>query len=155
MLILGRGAYGKVYLARLSGEKLDADEDSLYAIKSIRKDVLLEQDKVSNVIMEKKILLECEHPFIATMDYLFQDDERLYFVMPFIRGAELYKIYESQGFFKEQDVKFYAAQIILAVGYLHDRGIAHRDLKLENLLLDQDGYIKLIDFGLAKRFEGK
>lgn len=59
--------------------------------------------------MEKKILLECEHPFIATMDYLFQDDVRLYFVMPFIKGAELYKIYKSRNFFPEEDVKFYAA----------------------------------------------
>ena len=87
------------------------------------------------------------------MDYLFQDDMRLYFVMPFIRGAELYKYYKSKAKLAEDEVKFYIAQIVLGIGYLHDQGIAHRDLKLENVLIGEDGYIKLIDFGLARRFD--
>jgi len=70
--------------------------------------------------------------------------------MPFVRGGELYKIYEQQKRFNEETVRFYAAQLAMAIGYLHSKGIAHRDLKLENILVDQDGYIKIIDYGLAK-----
>ena len=70
--------------------------------------------------------------------------------MPFVRGGELYKIFQSQNRFPEADVRFYAAQIILAVGELHNKGIMHRDLKLENIMVDEDGYLKLIDYGLAK-----
>ena len=73
--------------------------------------------------------------------------------MPFVRGGELYKVFLQQKMFPEEVVKFYAAQIILAIGYLHDRGYAHRDLKLENILVDQDGYLKIIDFGLAKSLD--
>ena len=76
---------------------------------------------------------------------------RLYFVMPFVRGAELYKVFTKQQRFPENVVKFYTVQLILAVGHLHEMGIAHRDLKLENILLDHEGFVKLIDFGLAKR----
>jgi len=67
----------------------------LYAIKSIRKDILIEMDQVDNTILEKDIMFQCDHPFLVSMDYLFQNDLRLYFVMPFIRGGELYKIYQS------------------------------------------------------------
>ena len=95
-------------------------------------------------------MLECDHPFLVGMDYLFQNDFRLYFVMPFIRGGELYKIFMAKKRFEEETVRFYAAQLILALGYLHKKGIVHRDLKLENILIDQDGYVQLIDFGFAK-----
>jgi serine/threonine protein kinase len=73
--------------------------------------------------------------------------------MPFIRGGELYKVFQSEKRFKEVVVKFYAAQMIIAIGYLHLKGIVHRDLKLENILIDQDGYIKIIDYGLAKMLD--
>ena len=104
LFVLGRGSLGKVYLAELVGDK-----EAHYAVKTIRKDRLLEQNKVENVAFEKQILLYCEHAFIATMDYLFQDDVRLYFVMPFIRGAEFSKVYQSHGRFAESEVKFYIA----------------------------------------------
>jgi serine/threonine protein kinase len=84
------------------------------------------------------------------MDYVFQNDMRLYFVMPFVRGGELYKHFMKHKRFTEQQVKFYAIQIALAIGYLHSKDICHRDMKLENILIDETGYLKLIDFGLAK-----
>ena len=87
------------------------------------------------------------------MDYLFQSPQRLYFVMPFIKGGELYKIFKAQKRLSEEVVKFYAAQIALAVGYLHSKGIMHRDLKLENILVDETGYLKIIDYGLAKTLQ--
>jgi len=100
-------------------------------------------------------MFECEHEFLVGMEYLFQNELRLYFVMPFIRGGELYKVFQQQKRFKEDLVKFYSAQLIIAIGYLHQRGIVHRDLKLENILLDQDGYLKIIDYGLAKILDGE
>jgi len=95
-------------------------------------------------------MFECEHPFLVGMDYLFQNELRLYFVMPFVRGGELYKVYDHYKRFDEATVRFYAAQLALALGLLLSKGIAHRDMKLENILVDADGYIKIIDYGLAK-----
>ncbi len=87
--VLGRGTFGKVYLAELKTSK----PPNLFAIKSIRKDVLLEFDQVNNTKLEKDILFSCDHSFLVGMDYLFQSQLRLYFVMPFVRGGELYKIF--------------------------------------------------------------
>jgi serum/glucocorticoid-regulated kinase 2 len=103
-------------------------------------------------MLEKNIMFEADHPFLVGMDYLFQSESRLYFVMPFVNGGELYKIFQSRKRFPEADVRFYAAQIILALGELHSKGIMHRDLKLENIMVDGEGYLKLIDYGLAKNF---
>jgi serine/threonine protein kinase len=100
--------------------------------------------------LEKDILFAADHPFLVGMDFLFQSELRLYFVMPFIQGGELYKIFQSQKRFNEETVRFYGAQIALAIGELHDKNIMHRDLKLENILVDNQGYLKIIDYGLAK-----
>ena len=143
-MVLGRGAFGKVFLAKLQ------DDDTMYAIKAIRKDVLIETDQIKSTLLEKEILMECDHPFLINMDYTYQSDQRIYFVMPFLRGGELYKIYLGQKRFKEETVKFYIAQLVMALGYLHGKGIIHRDLKLENILVDENGYLRLIDYGLAK-----
>lgn len=129
LLVLGRGAFGKVYLAELktTGE--------IYAIKSIRKDILIEMDQIQNTVVEKDILFECDHPNLVGMEFMFHSDYRIHFVMEFVRGGELYKIYQSKKRFNEKVVRFYAAQLVLAIGYLHSKGIVHRDLKLENILV--------------------
>ena len=141
---LGKGTFGRVYLAELPNVK------QKYAIKAIRKDVLIEYDQIASTALEKDILFEADHPFLCGMEYLFQSEARLYFVMPFINGGELYKIFQEQKRFAEDAVRFYAAQIIIAIGKLHEKGIMHRDLKLENIMVDETGYIKIIDYGLAK-----
>jgi len=87
LMVLGRGAFGKVYLAVLNSNS------QVYAIKSIRKDVLIETEQVENTKLEKDIMLNSDHPFLIGMDYLFQSPLRLYFVMPFVNGGELYKIF--------------------------------------------------------------
>ena len=87
------------------------------------------------------------------MEYLFQSELRLYFVLPFIAGGELYKIVKKRRVLDEPTVKFYAAQIVIGLGKLHERGIIHRDVKLENVMVDSNGYIKIIDFGLAKMLD--
>jgi serine/threonine protein kinase len=102
-MLLGRGTFGKVYLAEL------AKMNKTYAIKAIRKDVLIEYNQVQNTKLEKDILFGCDHPFLVGMDYLFQSDTRLYFVMPFIKGGELYKIFKSRKRLDEDVVRFYAA----------------------------------------------
>ena len=85
---LGRGTFGRVYLAKLSSRG-----GQLFAIKAIRKDVLIEYDQIESTLLEKDILFQADHPFLVGMDFLFQSDTRLYFVMPFVQGGELYKIF--------------------------------------------------------------
>lgn len=145
-LVIGRGHFGKVILSKM---KLTGKE---YAIKILRKDRLLDEDQIEHTRLEKDVLLELDHPFLVGMEYLFMDDLRLYFVMPFVRGAELFSVKERKTRFNLDEIRFYAAQATLALGYLHEHQIAHRDLKLENVLVDEHGYLKLIDFGLAKKF---
>lgn len=145
LMLLGRGTFGKVYLSRL-----DKKGGKLFAIKAIRKDVLIDYNQTQNTKLEKDILFGCDHPNLISMEYLFESPERLYFVMPFVKGGELYKVFKSRKRLPEECVKFYAAQICMAVGYLHDKGIMHRDLKLENILVDDRGFLKIIDYGLAK-----
>ena len=144
MKVLGRGSFGKVCLVQYKPTK------EYYAMKSLKKDVLLDQDQVESTILEKKILQSLDHPFLVGMIFCFQTEERIYFVMPFIRGGELFKHLRQQKFFKEDKVRFYAATIGLALDYLHSKGIIYRDIKPENILIGEDGYLKLIDFGMAK-----
>lgn len=103
LFVLGRGAFGKVYLGELktTGE--------IYAVKSIRKDILIEMDQIENTVVEKDILFECDHPNLVGMEFMFHSDYRIHFVMPFIRGGELYKIYQSKKRFNEKVVRFYAS----------------------------------------------
>lgn len=91
-----------------------------------------------------------KHPFIISLEHVFAKALRIYFVMQFVQGGELFKHLSEQRRFSEDRVKFYAAQIALALGYLHKSKIYYRDLKPENILLGLDGYILLADFGLAK-----
>ena len=143
---IGKGAFGKVYLAQLP------DDDQLYAIKVIRKDKILKKKLVSSTELERDILLEADHPFLCGMKYLFQSAVRLYFVMYFIGGDELSNLVKNKGGrMIEADVKFYITQIVVGLGILHKKGIVHRDIKLENIMVDCNGYVKIIDFGLAKK----
>ena len=89
-------------------------------------------------------------PFIVNMYYAFQTPDKLYFVMDFLNGGELFYHLRKEKKFNEERIRFYAAQIILALESLHDQGIIYRDLKPENILIDYDGYLKLTDFGLSK-----
>ena len=119
-------------------------------MKSIRKDIVIEHDSLENLHLEKLILLQVNHPFIISMEFVFIKSHRIYFIMDFIRGGELFKHLSEAKRFTEERTKFYAAQVALALGYLHKARIIYRDMKPENILLNQDGYILLADFGLAK-----
>ena len=99
---------------------------------------------------EKQILQEINHPFIVKLHYAFQTDEKLYLVLQFLPGGELFFHLKEETKFDVERAKFYAAQIVLAIEHLHKHDIIYRDLKPENVVLDSDGYVVLTDFGLAK-----
>ena len=119
-------------------------------MKSLKKDVLLDQDQVESTLLEKKILESLDHPFLVGMVFCFQTEERIYFIMPFIRGGELFQHLRNFRFFDEEKVKFYAAIIGMGLEHIHSRGIIYRDIKPENILMDENGYLKIADFGMAK-----
>ena len=142
--VIDKGSFGKVFLVELKSN------GHLYAMKRIWKDLLIEKGQIDNTYNERDILLKSDHPFLLGMDYVFQNDYWIYFFLEYIRGGNLYTNLFKVKWFPEKTVKFYAAQLVLAIGVLHKHKIVHWDLKPENVLIDEDGYIKLADFGLAK-----
>lgn len=142
--VLGRGTFGKVMLAREKATK------EIFAIKILKKDVILAKDEVAHTMTESAVLMNTSHPFLTTLKYSFQTADALFFVMEYVNGGELFFHLSREKVFTEDRTKFYIAEISLAIWYLHDRGIIYRDLKLENLLLDRFGHIKITDFGLCK-----
>lgn len=142
--VLGKGAFGKVMLAQKK------DNKNIYAIKVLKKQEIIDQDQLEHTKAEKVILQHVNHPFLVGLEYAFQTPEKLYFVMEFMQGGELFQHLRVQKRFTEEQAKFYAACITLGLGHLHNKNYIYRDLKLENLLLDEYGYAKLTDFGLAK-----
>ncbi|XP_046981680.1 RAC serine/threonine-protein kinase [Schistocerca americana] len=142
--VLGKGTFGKVILCR---EKATAH---LYAIKILKKEVIIQKDEVAHTLTENRVLRTTSHPFLISLKYSFQTADRLCFVMEYVNGGELFFHLSRERIFSEERTRFYGAEIISALGYLHEEGIIYRDLKLENLLLDKDGHIKIADFGLCK-----
>jgi len=142
--VIGRGSFGKVYLVR---KKTD---DKLYAMKTLKKDMILRKNQAQNTKVERMILERLNHPFIVKLHYAFQSPERLYFVIDFLNGGELFFHLRKSKRFEESRARFYAAEIILALECLHKNGIIYRDLKPENVILDAEGHLKLTDFGLSK-----
>ncbi|CAG9764645.1 unnamed protein product [Ceutorhynchus assimilis] len=142
--VLGKGTFGKVFLCR---EKATSH---LYAIKILKKKFIIQKDEVAHTQTENRVLRTTNHAFLTSLKYSFQTNDRLCFVMEYVNGGELYFHLSREKVFSEDRTRFYGAEIISALAYLHSQGIIYRDLKLENLLLDKDGHIKIIDFGLCK-----
>uniref|UniRef100_A0A8C3MZI8 Ribosomal protein S6 kinase n=1 Tax=Geospiza parvula TaxID=87175 RepID=A0A8C3MZI8_GEOPR len=144
--VLGQGSFGKVFLVKkISG----SDARQLYAMKVLKKATLKVRDRVRTK-MERDILVEVNHPFIVKLHYAFQTEGKLYLILDFLRGGDLFTRLSKEVMFTEDDVKFYLAELALALDHLHSLGIIYRDLKPENILLDEEGHIKLTDFGLSK-----
>ncbi|KAK4321619.1 hypothetical protein Pmani_007591 [Petrolisthes manimaculis] len=144
-----------------SKKKINISSNNVYAIKIIRKDVIIKRDEVAHILTESKVLQIVDHPFLTSLKYSFRTDNHLCFVMEYVSGGDLFFHIGQDRIFTEERAKFYGAEICLALGYLHERDIIYRDLKaspgylinfklLENLLLDADGHIKIADFGLCK-----
>jgi ribosomal protein S6 kinase alpha-5 len=146
---LGVGGFGTVNLVRKKG---GADDGRLYAMKVLKKSSIIQDDAIYYAMTERRVLEAVRHhPFITTLHYAFQTDSKLYLVLDYVCGGDLLTSYYSRKF-TEDEVKIYISEIILALEHIHKLGIIHRDVKLENILLDSDGHAVLSDFGVSRMF---
>lgn len=142
--LVGKGSFGKVMQVRKK------DTGKIYAMKVLDKKHILDHNEVEHTLAEKNILMKLHHPFLVNMHYSFQTDDKLYFILDYVNGGELFYHLQRDKKFSEERVKFYASEILLALEHLHTNGVIYRDLKPENILITSEGHIVLTDFGLAK-----
>ncbi|CAK9300083.1 unnamed protein product [Gordionus sp. m RMFG-2023] len=143
---LGQGGFGRVDLVHVY-----SDPNKSYALKCITKQYVVESRQQEHIFNEKKIMMEISHPFICKCFRTFKDSKYVYLLLEACLGGEVWTILRDRNHFDDITARFYTACIIESLGYLHDRGIIYRDLKPENMLLDTNGYCKLVDFGFAKK----
>ena len=142
--VIGKGSFGKVFLVR------DKAHGTLHALKVLKKDYIIRKNQVEHTKTERSVLGYIHHPFIVGLTMAFQTKDKLFFVLDYCAGGELFFHLGKVGRFPEDRARFYAAQITLALEYVHGQDIIYRDLKPENVLLDQYGNVRLTDFGLSK-----
>ncbi|XP_039479013.1 serine/threonine-protein kinase N isoform X3 [Drosophila santomea] len=148
--VLGRGHFGKVILSQLRSN------NQYYAIKALKKGDIIARDEVESLLSEKRIFEVANamrHPFLVNLYSCFQTDQHVCFVMEYAAGGDLMMHIHTDVFLEPRAV-FYAACVVLGLQYLHENKIIYRDLKLDNLLLDTEGYVKIADFGLCKEGMG-
>lgn len=146
---LGNGMFGNVFLVAHKEKK------TLYALKAVDRRKISAYEIEENIVLERKILLQLDHSLIVKLVRTFKDSKRLYFLMEYIRGMDLFDVLRKLQLLKECDARFYFGCITNIVEHLHEREILFRDLKPENIVIDSVGYPKLIDFGTAKFLKGR
>ena len=149
---LGMGAFGRVKFVKV--KNTPEGVTNTCALKCLSKRSIVENGLQDHVLNEKNIMKELDHPFILNFHCAMQDDKYIYFLLDVLLGGELFKCLRAETQFPEEWSRFYAASVLLAFCQIHARKIAYRDLKPENLVMDSNGYLKMVDFGLAKKVEG-
>uniref|UniRef100_A0A8D0VPL3 non-specific serine/threonine protein kinase n=1 Tax=Sus scrofa TaxID=9823 RepID=A0A8D0VPL3_PIG len=143
--VIGRGSYAKVLLVRLK------KSDQVYAMKVVKKELVHDDEDIDWVQTEKHVFEQASsNPFLVGLHSCFQTTSRLFLVIEYVNGGDLMFHMQRQRKLPEEHARFYAAEICIALNFLHERGIIYRDLKLDNVLLDADGHIKLTDYGMCK-----
>ncbi|CAO3656582.1 unnamed protein product [Mucor fragilis] len=142
--VIGRGSFGKVYVVRKK------DTNRIYAMKVLRKSRIISRSEVTHTMAEKTVLAQVRNPFIVPLKFAFQSPDKLYLVLAFINGGELFHHLQVEGRFHEERARFYTAELFCALECLHGFNVVYRDLKPENILIDYNGHIALCDFGLCK-----
>ena len=145
LYIIGRGGFGKVW--RVKSKKTNKH----YALKQMSKLKIIDKKSIKSINSERDLLSELFSPFIVNMYYAFQDKEFLYLVIDLLPGGDLRYHISIHKKFSEEQTRFFICGIILALEYIHSKGVIHRDIKPENLVLDDKGYVRLTDFGIAKK----
>ena len=144
---IGKGSYGSVSLVMNKRTKFP------YAIKAINKNHIISENLIENIELEKNILLKIDHPFIVKLVKCLKNDKNIFFLLEYIKGKELFDVIRDIGILNKEQTNFYIASMMIAIQYLHERKIIYRDIKPENIIVEKNGYIKLIDFGTAKEIE--
>eukprot|EP00300_Choanocystis_sp_HF-7_P003696 c12819_g1_i1.p1 GENE.c12819_g1_i1~~c12819_g1_i1.p1 ORF type:complete len:368 (+),score=79.93 c12819_g1_i1:71-1174(+) len=142
--VLGRGTFGKVMLVQKK------DTNQIFAMKVLHKSAIISRNQVQHTKTERHVLQIIDFPFIVKLHYAFQSAGKLYLIMDYLSGGELFFHLKREGRFSESRTKFYVAEIAVALQHLHSLDIVYRDLKPENILLDEHGHICITDFGLSK-----
>ncbi|KAL1905067.1 Serine/threonine-protein kinase [Sporothrix stenoceras] len=142
--VVGKGSFGKVM------QVCKKDTRRIYALKTIRKAHIISRSEVAHTLAERSVLAQINNPFIVPLKFTFQSPEKLYFVLAFVNGGELFHHLQKEQRFDINRARFYTAELLCALECLHGFNVIYRDLKPENILLDYQGHIALCDFGLCK-----
>lgn len=146
---IGTGTFGRVRLVK------HTPSEEFFALKILKKCEILRLKQLEHIKSEVKLLSAISHPCIVNMVGHFHDEKRLYLVLEYVPGGELFSYLRKQGRLQDEASRFYAAQLILVFSYLHNLNIVYRDLKPENVLITGNGYLKVTDFGFAKEVEDR
>uniref|UniRef100_A0A674PPX5 protein kinase C n=1 Tax=Takifugu rubripes TaxID=31033 RepID=A0A674PPX5_TAKRU len=143
--VIGRGSYAKVLLVRLK------KNEQMYAMKVVKKELVHDDEDIDWVQTEKHVFEQASaNPFLVGLHSCFQTQSRLFLVIEYVKGGDLMFHMQRQRKLPEEHARFYAAEICIALNFLHEKGIIYRDLKLDNVLLDHEGHVKLTDYGMCK-----
>lgn len=146
---LGAGMFGNVFLA------VHKEKRRLFALKTVDRKKIASYELHESIILERRILMQLDHVFIMKLIKTFKDEHRLYFLLEYINGMDLFEVMRKLNLINDNDSKFYSGCLVDILEHLHEREIIYRDLKPENIVVDEEGYPKLIDFGTAKAIKGR
>ena len=147
--LLGKGLSGIVFLTIHKQKKF------VYALKTVHKQKIYDYNLYEGIKLEREILLQIDHTFMMKLVKTFKDEKRIYFLAEFVRGMDLFDVIRAMNFISETSAKFFTAFLLSALENLHENNIVYRDLKPENVVVDDEGYLKMIDFGTAKFVQGR